>query len=107
MLKLKVGDEVLVTAGKDKGRKGKIEKIFPRVGVLITSLNVYKKHIKGGGGQKGGIIEFSRPLSWANVVLICPVCGKQTRVGTKIRNDGEKVRICRKCGREIDRHGKS
>ncbi|MBI2405867.1 50S ribosomal protein L24 [Candidatus Microgenomates bacterium] len=104
MTKLRVGDEVLITAGKDKGRRGKVEKMFPRSGrVLIPGLNVYKKHQRALGKQKGGIIEFSRPLPLSNIALLCPHCTKLTRVGMKFLNTGEKVRICRKCGRQIDK----
>ncbi|MEK7182746.1 MAG: 50S ribosomal protein L24 [Patescibacteria group bacterium] len=103
-MKLRVGDEVRVMAGKDKGRKGLIEKMFPRERrVLIPGLNVYKKHQRALGKQKGGIIEFSRPLPLSNVALLCPHCTKLTRVGMKFLNTGEKVRICRKCGRQIDK----
>ncbi|MBI3397158.1 50S ribosomal protein L24, partial [Candidatus Woesebacteria bacterium] len=61
----------------------------------------YKKHVKGLGEQKGGIYELPRPLSFAKIALICPKCKKVTRVGFKII-DGQKLRICRKCGKEID-----
>lgn len=102
MNKLKVGDSVKVTAGKDKGREGKIEKIFPKAGqVLIPEINIYKKHVKGTRGQKGGIYDVPRPLSYSKVSLLCPKCKKVTRVGFRSLDTG-KARICRKCGREID-----
>lgn len=101
--KLRAGDEVLVTAGKDKGRKGKIDKVFPGEGrVRVLGLNVYKKTRKGIGDQKGGIIGFARPLPIANVALICPNCGKFTRVTYKITKTGEKLRSCAKCKRIIE-----
>src|SRR3989338_7004230 len=82
MFKFKVGDEVLVSAGKDKGKKGKIGKIFPKESkVLIESINIIKKHKKVSKGQSSGIYEISRPVSVAKVSLICPKCGKQTRIG--------------------------
>ena len=102
-MKLKIGDEILVTAGKDKGRRGKIERVFPKEGrILVPGLNVYKRHRRGLAGKKGGIIEFSRPLPVSGVAFVCPHCGKQTRVGFKILSGG-KVRICRKCKRQIDK----
>lgn len=103
MKKLKVGDLIRVTIGKDKGREGKIEKVFPKRGaVLVPGLNLYKKHVKGVGGQtKGGIYEIPRPLQISKVALICPKCKKTTRVGLKIINK-QKVRICQKCKRQID-----
>lgn len=102
-MKLRVGDEVLVTAGKDKGRQGKIEKVFPKQKkVLIPQVNVYKKHQKGVGDQKGGIIEFSRPLSTGNIALICPNCGKQTRIAYFVSKGNDKSRICVKCKKTLN-----
>jgi len=102
MLKLKVGDTVRITAGKDKGREGKIEKIFPKqTKALIPGVNIYKKHVKGSQGQKGGIYDIPRPLDFAKIALICPKCKKITRVGFKIV-EKNKSRVCKKCNKEID-----
>lgn len=102
MLKFKIGDTLKITSGKDKGREGKIEKIFPKKGkILVEGLNIYKKHVKGSQGQKGGIYEVPRPLSFNKVALICPKCKKMTRVGFKIV-EKDKVRVCKKCGKELD-----
>lgn len=102
MLKLKTGDTVKITAGKDKGREGKIEKIFPKqTKALIPGVNIYKKHVKGSQGQKGGIYDIPRPLDFAKIALICPKCKKMTRVGFKIV-DNNKSRVCKKCNKEID-----
>lgn len=102
MIKIKVGDTVKVISGKDSGREGKIERIFPKSGsVLIPEVNLYKKHVKGTRGQKGGIYDVPRPLPFSKVSLICPKCKKLTRVGFRALDTG-KVRVCRKCGREID-----
>ena len=102
MLKLKVGDTVKVTLGKDKGREGKVKRVFPKeLTVLVPGLNIYKRHVKGQGGQKGGIYEIPRPFPFSKVSLICPKCKKVTRVGFRVIKD-EKVRICRKCKKEID-----
>ncbi len=94
-MKFKKGDEVLVTAGKDRGKKGKIEKtILKRGAVLVAGVNLYKKHLKPRGqGKPGGIIDINKPLNVAKIALICPKCGKPTRVGYKSQE-----RICRKCG---------
>ena len=101
-MKLKAGDKVKVLLGKDKGREGKIEKIFPKKGtVLIPEINIFKKHVKGQEGQKGGIYDIPRPLVASKVALVCPKCKKITRVGYKMIDD-KKVRICKKCGKEID-----
>lgn len=102
MIKFKLNDTVKVTIGKDKGREGKIEKILPKEAkVIIPGVNLYKKHVKGMGEQKGGIYDIPRPLSFGKIALVCPKCKKITRVGFKFAGN-EKVRVCRKCGKEID-----
>lgn len=97
-MKLSKGDLVVVIKGKDKGRKGKIEKIFPKTNkVLIPGINVYKKHARQQSEKKpGGIIEIVKPLPVSNVALLCPKCKKPTRVGYQIDKSGKR-RICRKC----------
>lgn len=100
-MKLKIGDTVKLTAGKDKGREGKIEKIIPgKSSVVVPGVNLYKKHVKGSQGQKGGVYDIPRPLNAAKIALICPLCKKPTRVGIRIVKN-EKVRICKKCNKEI------
>lgn len=102
MLKFKKGDKIRVVLGKDKGQEGVIEKIFPKeLKALVPNVNLYKKHVKGTEGKKGGIYEVARPLSFSKIALICPKCAKITRVGFRLI-DGKKVRICKKCKREID-----
>ena len=98
-MKLKKGDKVIITAGKDRGRKGKIEKIFPKTNrVLIPGINVYKKHARKQSEKKpGGIIEIVKPLPAANVALYCSKCKKPTRAGYQLDQSGNKTRICRKC----------
>ena len=102
MLKFKLNDQVKVKVGKDKGKEGKIEKIFPKeLKVLIAGVNMYKKHMKGFQGQKGGIYDVPRPLGFSKVALICPKCKKETRVGFKVMGEN-KFRVCKKCKKEID-----
>ena len=102
MLKLKVNDNVKVMSGKDKGREGKIEKIFPKTKkAVVPGINVYKKHVKGYGKQKGGIYELFRPIDVSRLTLVCPKCKKPTRIGFTFV-EKEKVRICKKCLKEID-----
>ncbi|HBL51825.1 MAG: 50S ribosomal protein L24 [Microgenomates group bacterium GW2011_GWA2_39_19] len=97
-MKLHIGDQIIVTVGKDKGRKGKVEKVFPETDkVRVAGLNVYKKHVKSYMGQKGGIVERFRPLPVSNVMLVCPECGKATRVGYRFDKIGSKDRICKAC----------
>lgn len=101
-MKLKKGDNVLVTIGKDRGKKGKIERIFPKKNqVTVAGLNIYKRHLKAQGeGKPGGIIDITKPLGVAKVALICPKCNQPTRIGYKVLKD-EKVRICRKCEQPV------
>jgi large subunit ribosomal protein L24 len=102
MLKFRVGDSVRVTLGKDKGREGKIEKIFPKQSLaLVPDLNMYKKHVKPMQGQKGGIYDVPRPLAFSKLVVICPKCKKPTKIGFKLVGD-EKRRVCKKCKKEVD-----
>lgn len=98
-MKLRKGDTVKIIAGKDRGKQGKIEKVFPKLGkVLIPGINIYKKHVKPRGeGKPGGIIDLVKPLPATNIALLCPKCGKPTRIGFQIDKSGEKHRICRKC----------
>jgi len=93
-MKFKKGDQVIVTTGKDKGRKGKIEKIFPRKNlVLIPGLNLVKKHLrKQGEGKPGGIVDLVKPIIASKLALLCPKCNQPTRIGWR-----SKERICKKC----------
>ena len=101
MLKFKKGDTVKITAGKDKGREGKIEKVIPSVlKVLVPGVNLYKKHVKGFGDVKGGVYDIPRALGFGKIALVCPKCKKITRAGFKLAGN-DKVRICKKCGKEI------
>lgn len=101
-MKLKKGDKVVVIAGKDKGKRGKIERVFSKEGkVLIAGINVFKKHLKRRDEKHpGGIVEVSKPLLAGKVALICPKCGQKTRIGWKIVGK-EKLRICKKCGEGV------
>jgi large subunit ribosomal protein L24 len=101
-MKLHKGDTVSIVRGKDNGKTGKIEKVFSKESkVVVEGVNQYKRHIKARmAGQKSEIITLTKPLSLANVQLICPKCKKPTRVGYKILKD-EKTRICKKCNAEI------
>lgn len=100
-LKIRKGDKVKVVSGKDKGRQGVVEKVFPKKEkVLVAGVNIYKKHSKPRKeGEKGGIIDMVRPLTISKVQLICPKCNKVTRVGQ--RPGEKKSRICRKCEESI------
>jgi large subunit ribosomal protein L24 len=101
-MKIKKGDKVLIISGKDRGRKGKVLKAFPKERkILVEGINLVKKHQRARRlGEKGQIIQLPKPIDVSNAKLICPKCEKATRVGYKIV-EGKKFRICKKCGREI------
>lgn len=97
MFKFKAGDEVIITAGRDKGKKGKIEKVFIKEARLVVSgINIYKRHRKVTRTQAAGIYEISRPVSVSTLAIICPKCGKKTRVAFE-KDGSKKNRICIKC----------
>lgn len=101
-MKIKKGDKIIVTSGKDRGKEGTVEKVWQKTErITVPGVNMGKRHSKPRSqGQKGGIVDFVRPLPISNVALICPKCKKPTRVGYKLVKNG-KVRICRKCDQEI------
>ena len=93
-MKLKKGDNVIVLSGNDKGKTGEVLEVIPKT-------NIRKKHVKPRkAGEEGGIIPSEFPVHSSIVNVVCPKCGKATRVGYKIEND-KKVRICKKCGAEL------
>ena len=102
-LKIKKGDKVRVLTGKDRGHEGEVMRVLPSVGkVIVDGANVAKKHQRATKAtMQGGIIDKDMPMPVANVALLCPTCGKPTRVGYKFDKDGTKVRACKKCGGEM------
>lgn len=100
-MKIKLNDTVKVVLGKDKGRTGKVTKVFPKENkILVEGVNLYKRHIKGNQGVKSGIYDLPRPLTVSKVMLVCPSCKKETRVGYKLEKE-TKLRVCRKCNKTI------
>ena len=102
-MKIKKNDTVVVLSGKDKGKQGKVLSTMPTVGkVLVEGVNMADCHIKPTRqGQEGGIIRKAIPLRASKVMIVCPKCGKPTRCGYKILEDGSKTRFCsgkRGCG---------
>ncbi|MEW6189811.1 MAG: 50S ribosomal protein L24 [Actinomycetota bacterium] len=104
-LKVKKGDKVLVIAGKDKGKKGKVLVALPkRERVIVEGVNVVKRHTRPTQrNPQGGIIEKENAIHVSNVQLICPNCGQPTRIGKREVSEGKRVRICKKCGQDIDK----
>lgn len=103
-VKIRKNDVVVVLAGKDKGKSGKVLRVIPEIpAVLVEKINVVKKHSRPTSEQKqGGIIEKEAPLDVSKVQLRCPKCNAGRRVGHKALEDGTKVRVCRKCGEVLD-----
>lgn len=101
-MKLRKNDEVEIVSGKDKGKRGKVTKVFPKEdAVLVGGMNQYKRHIKGKAqGQKSEIITITKPLHTASVVMVCPKCHKKTRVGYDTKQ-GKKIRTCKKCEQAV------
>ena len=101
-MKIKKGDKVKVIYGKDKGREGKVEKVYRESRkVLIAGINVFKRHVKKNEKMpQGGIVEIPRSLDVSKVMLICPKCDQPTRVGFVIEKS-KKTRICKKCQSKI------
>lgn len=101
-MKLKKGDTVLIISGKDKGKKAKILKSFPKEDrILVEGVNLRKKHQKPKkGGEKGQIIQLPASINVSNAQIICSKCGKPTRISLKVEGD-KKLRICKKCQQEI------
>jgi large subunit ribosomal protein L24 len=107
MQRIKVGDTVLVIAGKDKGARGEVLRVDNKAGrVVVEAINVAKKHQKpmqaGRRTVQAGIIEFEAPIDRSNVMLVCPQCDKPTRVGIRLTAEGNRVRFCHECDQEID-----
>jgi len=103
---VKKGDTVLVRSGKDRGARGKVLLTSPqRQLVLVEGVNRVKKHTKiqttTRGAQEGGIVHQEAPIHVSNVQVLCPHCGKATRIGHRRNEDGHNVRVCRKCDQDL------
>ena len=108
-LKINKGDEVQVIAGKDRGKRGKVQDVDPTaMTVVVAGVNIAKRHRKPNPSknEKGGIIEQPMPLSLGKVMVVCPHCGKATRVGTRV-DEENKERVCKRCGETIVVEAKS
>ena len=99
---IKKDDKVVVISGKDKGKEGKVLSASPKTGkVIVEGVNVASKHMKPKKqGEQGGIIKMETPIYACKVQVVCPKCGKPTRVAHKVEN-GKSVRVCKKCGAEL------
>ncbi len=110
-MKVKKGDTILVISGKDKGKTAKVVKAFPKESqILVENVNLKKKHIRPKKeGEKGQVVQLPAPIDVSNAKIICPKCGKATRIGYKIEKPSkdktavkfQKERICKKCKSKI------
>ncbi len=104
MQRVKREDTVLVKKGRERGRTGTVRKVIPdEQKVIITGVNIVKRHMKPRGPQQpGGIVEREAPINWANVAVVCPSCNKPARVGLRVLADDRKVRYCKNCDANLD-----
>ena len=101
--KVKKGDRVVITTGRDKGKKGEVLKVFPKEArALVTGVNIVKRHQRQTQRVQGGIISKEAPIHLSNLAHVDPKTGEPTRVGFKILGDGRKVRFAKKSGEVID-----
>jgi len=100
-MKIRKGDQILIISGKDRGKKAKVLRAFPKEEkILAEGINLRKKHLKPKrSGEKGQVVEFPAPIHISNAKFICLKCGGATKIGYKI-TEGKKYRICKKCGQE-------
>ena len=109
-LDLAPGDTVVVIAGKDKGKQGEVLRTLPERGkIVVRGVNILKRHVRSGqsaGGTRaiqGGIVDYEAPLSYSNVMLVCPACDRPTRIRHAILESGDKALECARCGQPYER----
>ncbi len=102
--RIKKNDTVMVIAGKEKGKSGKVMRVIPKKDrAIVEKLNMIKRHMKPGPqSRQGGILEKESPIHISNLMLVCSKCSDPTRVGYKVLEDNRKVRYCKKCDEIID-----
>jgi large subunit ribosomal protein L24 len=102
-MKLRKGDHIRVISGKDVGKEGEITRVYPDENkVIVDGVNIAKRHTRAQGQtMQGGIIDKDMPLHVSNVAIVCSGCNQVTRVGHRFEGDGTKVRVCRKCGKDL------
>ena len=104
-MRIKKGDTVEVISGNDKGMRGEVNAVMPKLNrIVVSGINIVKKHQRRTGNVRTqfGIIEREAPIRVCNVALVCPHCDRPTRVGYRVSPDGSKTRICRRCEESID-----
>ena len=104
MRKIRTGDEVLVTNGRNKGQRGVVRKnLISEDRIVIEGVNIVKKHIKRGRARQAGIVEVEAPLPVSNVMLVCPSCKQPSRVGVRKDSNDQNERYCKQCDASIPR----
>ena len=104
-MRIRKNDTVLVIAGKDRGKRAKVRQAFPRQErLLVEGVNMVKRHLKAGRttARQAGVVEGEALIPLSNVMLICTKCHQPTRVGSRMLEDGTRVRLCRRCKEVID-----
>jgi large subunit ribosomal protein L24 len=102
-LKIKRGDTVLVISGKEKGKRGEVERVIPAMNrVVVSGVNVRTRHARPSQQNQEGMYTFEAPIHISNVMLVDPGSGEPTRVGYRFTDAGEKVRVGKRSGRDID-----
>jgi large subunit ribosomal protein L24 len=102
-LKIKRGDTVVVISGKEKDKRGEVEQVLPKENrVVVGGVNVRTRHARPTQNNQQGLYTFNAPIHVSNVMLVDPNCGEPTRVGYRFTETGEKLRVCKKCGKDID-----
>ncbi len=103
-MKIRRNDTVVVIAGKDKGKRGRVrQSLSDESRVVVEGVNMVKRHMKPRGTAKqAGIIEREAPIHISDVMILCSKCSRPTRIGIRFVEDGSKVRVCRRCGEMID-----
>ena len=105
-INVRKNDRVVVIAGKGKGKTGRVIEVLPRKGkVLVEGVNVVTRHTKANtrGGVQGGRLERESHIDVSNVMVMCPHCGKATRSGHQVLDDGSRTRACKRCGAAIEK----
>lgn len=106
-MKIKTNDKVQIIKGKDRGKTGSVLRALPEVGkIVVEGLNLFTKHTRAGRAGAGQKVTVAMPMEVSNVALICPGCGKTTRVGYVISADGAKSRVCKHCRESVEVHTK-
>ena len=103
-MQFRKNDSVMVISGKERGKTGKVLRVNPKEdAVIIERINVVKRHTKPRGPQQaGGIVEKEASIPASNIMIMCDKCNAPVRIGKKILTDGNKVRVCRRCGEALD-----